>query len=1024
MRLPKIAIENYQFTLVMVLLLTLMGVVSLLTMPRAEDPAVKFPGTNVIAVYPGATPTDLEQMVVDPIEEAINELEDIVRLESVTRDGLVLVSVEFIYGSDADEKYDKVVEAINSIRGDLPDELVNLEALKISPQDVNIMQIALVSETAPYRTLKRQAERLEKSMERVSGVKTVETWAFPEEEVRVSLDLEKMRETSLTLNQVLNAIRSSSANIPGGNVDAGTRRFNIRTSGDYESLDDIRKTVIHANGSRIIYLRDIADIDFNYEDEAHKARFNGERAVFVTANQRSGTNIFDVTNALKANLTDFETQLPQDIELAYVFNQSTSVAFRVNGFFNNLIQGLILVGLIALIALGVRASTIVVLAIPISILMALGWTDFSSIALQQMSIVGLVIALGLLVDNAIVVTENVSRFISLGEKGVAAAIKGTSQIGWAIVSSTATTILAFVPMVMLQTGAGDFIRSMPITVIYTLIASLLVSLTLTPFLASRFLKGRKQQTTAKPKRPRFFQRILQRVVEGPYRRTLNSALRHPAIVLVTALLVFVGSFALFPVVGVSLFPKAEKPLLLININTPEGSSLDKTDEVALYVESVLDTQPAVASYATNVGRGNPRVYYNVFPKNETPTHAQLLVALDNPNPTAINEAVKSLRSALGDYPGAEIDVKEFLQGPPLESPIEFRIVGDNLDIVRDLAAQVEQIVRSTPGTLNIDNESSRLKTDLHVDINRDKAGLLGVPLIEVDQTVRASIAGLPVASYRDQDGEDHNIVVRLPIQNRPAVSDFDAISVASVTGARIPLRQLADIEFETSSALIEHYNLERTAIVTADPQDGYNVAELTQAIITDLDQINWPRGYRYIVGGEQESREESFGGMGQALLIALLGIFGVLVLQFRSFSQPIIVFAAIPFAMTGAILALLFTGYSFSFMAFIGLTSLVGIVVNNSIILVDYANQLLAKGKSVVEAIREASETRFTPILLTTLTTIGGLLPLTLEGSSLWSPMGWAIIGGLIVSTLLTLIVVPVLYRLLTRIEKAAATAA
>lgn len=1023
MRLPKIAIQNYQFTLVMVLLLTLMGVVSLLTMPRAEDPAVKFPGTNVIAVYPGATPSDLEQLVVDPIEEAINELEDIVRLESVMQDGLALVSVEFIYGSDADEKYDKVVESLNSIRGDLPSDLVRLEALKISPQDVNILQIALVSEAAPYRTLQRQAERLEKTMERVNGVKAVETWAFPEEEVRVSLDLEKMRETNVTLGQVLSAIQSSSANIPGGNVDAGTRRFNIRTSGDYESLDDIRKTVIRANGSRIIYLRDVAEVDFNYEDEAHKARFNGDRAVFVTATQRSGTNIFDVTEALNTRLADFEAQLPPDIELAYVFDQSTSVAFRVNGFFNNLLQGLILVGLIALLALGVRASAIVVLAIPISILMALGWTDFSSIALQQMSIVGLVIALGLLVDNAIVVTENVSRFMQKGETGVIAAIKGTSQIGWAIVSSTATTILAFVPMVMLQTGAGDFIRSMPITVIYTLIASLLVSLTLTPFLASRFLQGKKRRVNAQPKRPRFFQRVLQRVVEGPYRRSLNVALRRPAVVLISALAIFLGSFALFPVVGVSLFPKAEKPLLLININTPEGSSLDKTDEVTRYVESVLETQPAVATYASNIGRGNPRVYYNVFPKNETPTHAQLLVALNDNNPTAINEAVKALRTALWDYPGAEIDVKEFMQGPPLESPIEFRIVGDNLDVIRDLAAQVETIVQQTPGTVNIDNESSRLKTDLHVNINRDKAGLLGVPLIEVDQTVRASIAGLPIASYRDQDGEDHNIVVRLPIENRPTVSDFDAISVASVTGARIPLRQLADLEFETGSAIIEHYNLERTAIVTADALDDYNIAELTQTIIAELDQINWPRGYRYIVGGEQESREESFGGVGQALLIALLGIFGVLVLQFRSFAQPVIVFAAIPFAMTGAILALLFTGYSFSFMAFIGLTSLVGIVVNNSIILVDYANQLLAKGHSVIEAIREASETRFTPILLTTLTTIGGLLPLTLENSSLWSPMGWAIIGGLVVSTFLTLIVVPVLYRLLTRVDTAAATA-
>ncbi|GAB5520825.1 MAG: efflux RND transporter permease subunit [Rhodothermales bacterium] len=1015
MRIPKLALDNYQFTLVLMLLLTLMGVVSLLTMPRLEDPTVNFPGVNVIAVYPGATPADVEQMVVDPIEEAINSLDDLKDIETRMQDGLAVIGPEFLHGTDPDKIYDDVSQAVNNLRGELPAELVRLEVQKISPQDVNIVQLALVSEDASYRELTRLVEDLEQQLERVSGVRAIETWAYPEEEVRISIDLEKMRPLGLTLSHVTQAIQASSANIPGGNVDAGTRRFNIRTSGDYESLDDIRRTVITAAGDRIVYLDDVADVDYAYADEAYMARVDGERAVFLSGTQRAGTNIFDVTDRMKAVMSDFETTLPENVRLVTVFDQAASVAYQVNGFFRNLLQGLLLVGLIALVALGFRAASIVLIAIPISIFMAINWLDLTGFALQQISIVGLVIALGLLVDNAIVVTENINRFLGQGLSRREAALQGTGQIGWAVVSSTATTVLSFVPMLMLQTGTGDFIRTMPLTVIYALGASLIVSLTLTPFLASRFLKSKPSADTAPTKRPNVFQRTMQRVVDGPYRTALGGALRKPWLVLGTAIAIFVGSLALFPIVGVSLFPKAEKPLLMVDIDLPEGSALTRTDAVTRDVEAFLAEHPHVERYTTNVGHGNPRIYYNLFPKSETPTYSQIVVHLDSRDPAVASTTVRDLRDTFGRYPGADVQVSELLQGPPLNAPIAFRVTGDDLSVIETLAAQVEAIITQASGTINIDNPSSRRKTDLHVAINRDKAGLLGVPLVEVDQTVRASIAGTPVARFRDTDGEDYDVIVRLPIDSRPSLDDFDQISVASVTGARIPLRQIASIEFASGPSEIRHFELERNTLVTADVDEGYNVAEVTGRIIEQLDAMEWPAGYTYLVSGEQESREESFGGMGQALLIALLGIFGVLVLQFRSFSQPMIVFAAIPFAITGAVFALFLTGYSFSFMAFVGLTSLIGIVVNNSIILVDYANQLREQGASIVEAVREASATRFTPILLTTLTTIGGLLPLTLQNSTLWSPLGWAIIGGLAVSMLLTLFVVPVLYKLFTR---------
>lgn len=1011
MKLPRLAIENHKFTNIFIILLVMMGVVSFLTMPRYEDPQISPAGTSVVVIYPGATPADMEELIVDPIEEAINELEDIRRLTSWAEDGLATIGVEFLAGSDPDEKYSDVVQKVNSVRSGLPEEIASLEITKWTISDVQIMQYALVSQTASYRSLEYEAERLKKIIERVPGVKTVDIWAAPHQQVRIAVDLEKMAQYRLALNQVIGAVQSANQNIPGGYLDIGTRRFNIQTSGSYQSLEDVQNTIVHSANGRIVYLKDIAEVRFDYEDKAYHARFLNQRAVFVTLSQKKGTNIFDIASNLKEPVAEFAAQLPPSITLHTVFDQSKSVASRLNSFFINLLQGLVLVGIVVLLAVGLRASVIVMLAIPISIMIGIGFVDLSDYGIQQMTIAGLVISLGLLVDNAIVVTENISRFMRMGYDRIESAVQGTSQIGWAVTSATATTVLAFVPMMMIGDVTGDFIRSMPVTVVYTLSASLLISLILTPFLSSRFLlvedNGEKRR----------IRNWLNRFVETRYRRTLQFALRKPRLVLLLAIIVFGTSLGLFAFVGVSFFPKAEKPQFVINIDTPKGTSLDKTDQIARHVDSVLSAIPQIRSFASNIGHGNPRIYYNVIPKREQSTHAQIFVQLEEYDIEEFDRLINELRDKFKSYPGGKIEVKEFEQGPPVEAPIAIRILGENLEVIRDIARDVEDIIAATPGAININNPLATSKTDLHINVNRQKAGMLGIPLIEIDRAVRASIAGLPISKYRDAEGKEYQIVIRLPHRDKITVADLDRIFVSSTTGAQVPLRQIASLEFKASPMVITHYNMERNVTVTADVQRNTSVDGATRQIVQKLNDYPWQKGYRYAIGGELESREESFGGMMKAVAIAVIGIFAVLVLQFRSYSQPLIVFSAIPLAIIGSIIALLITGNTFSFTAFVGLTSLVGIVVNNSIILVDYTNQLRREGVELMEAIKEAAEVRFIPIILTTATTIGGLLPLTLRGGTLWAPMGWTIIGGLLASTVLTLVVVPVLYRLLTRNE-------
>jgi multidrug efflux pump subunit AcrB len=1020
MRLPGLAIENYQFTIVVVAMLVLSGIISFITMPYSEDPQVSPPGTSVIAVYPGANPADMEQLVADPIEEAVNELDDIRRINSTMKDGLATMAVEFLPGSDPNEKYSDVVEKVNSVRNRLPDGVTSLDVWKWSVSDTNILQVAIVSDSASYGEMEEEAERLRKRLERVRGIRKAETWAFPEQEVRVSLDLDKMSRMRISLNQLFQAIQTANLNIPGGDIDINNRSFNIQTSGSYQSLEDIGNTIIYSTGRTIIYLKDVADVRFDYQDEEYRARLNRRRAVFVTANQKEGTNIFSIFRDIKGNILEFERQLPKSMSLHYVLDQSKSVATRIRNFGINLLQGMILVGAIVLLSLSFRASIIVMLAIPISIAMAIGFVDLSGYGVQQMTIAGLVIVLGILVDNAIVVTENATRFLKMGFSRKESAIKGTDQIAWAIVSATATTILAFVPLIMMRDITGEFIRSMPLTVVYTLVASLFIALTFTPYLSSKLLKieeaaeEEKRSGTrlnAVRRLPSSIQKLQDYIIQHPYRKILDFALFHSRTIIILSVVLFLGSLALFPLIGISFFPKAEKPQLIINITTPQDTSLDKTDEAANYVESVLCLREELENCAANVGHGNPRIYYNVISKERDRTHAQILVKLKEYDPKAMPDLVSELREEFADYPGARIDVKELEQGPHVEAPILIRVVGEDLEVLEDISRDVERVISSTPGTINIDNPISSSKTDLHVNINREKAGMLGVPLLDIDRAVRASMVGMTVSQYRDNKGEEYDIVVRLPVNGKTTVSDFGKIYLTSVIGAQIPLNQIASLEFRQSPQEITHYNLERTVRISADVPRGYSVAEVTEEIISRLDRYDWPPGYYYRVGGETESREESFGGMGRAVIIAMIGIFAVLILQFRSFSQPFIIFATIPLAIIGSILALLITGYTFSFTAFIGLTSLVGIVVNNAIILVDYTNQLRRGGMEVIPALKEAGETRFRPIIFTTATTIGGLLPLTLRGGTLWAPMGWTIIGGLSASTVLTLVVIPTLYK-------------
>ncbi|MFZ5939576.1 MAG: efflux RND transporter permease subunit [Bacteroidota bacterium] len=1021
MKLPRLSIEYASFTWMVFLLLTFFGVKSYFEMPRTENPEIVVPGASVIIAMPGSGPVDLEKQVAQPLEEALNELEDIIRISTTVNDGIVVTSVEFEFNSDADANYNSLVEKVNSIKSELPDEILRLETWQWKTTDLSMLQLALISDTASYRDMERQAELLKSDLERNSSVKSVDFLALPGQLVKISLDMEKMAQVNTSLQQVISALQSNNANIPGGEVRIGDKSLNVRSSGAFLNLDEIRNTVVNNYQGRLIYLENIASVHYDYEEVTYLARFGGDysdsvryparRAVFITVNQKEGRNVLKTAAELKPVIRRFEEQLDPAMKVEIAYDQSERVKERISGFISNLLQGIVLVGLVIFLSLGVRSSLVVVIAIPLSIIIGLGIVDMSGFGLQQVSIAALVVALGLLVDNSIVMVENINRFLRLGHKRKEASILAASEIGWPVVTATLTTVLAFIPLAAMPDKAGAFIKSLPITIMGTLSVSLLIALTLTPLITSRLF--REPQPGVQQEKG--VQRLLKWIIENPFRKTIIFALGHKRLVILLSVGILLGSVFLARFLGLSFFPKGEQPALMVRINLPEGSNLQETDKAARFVGSVLDTTSEVRHYTVNVGHGNPQIFYNIIPRRYDLKYAEFYVELRSYQLEAFNDLLERLRKSFSDYPGAKITIKEFEQGPPFEAPVQINVTGKNLDELKRIAADVEAMVKAQPGAVNVENEFIKTRTELFFDINKEKANMLGVPVIEIDRAIRTAIAGIGVTSFRDAEGKEYRVIVELEKDGEFELGDVNRVYVSSLSGRQIPLSQLVTVRFLQAPSTINRYNFDRTAQILADVKSGYSLDDIMNPVIARLDSYPFPSGYGYKIRGELEGRMQAFGGMLNAIIIAMISIFAVLVLQFRSIRQPLIIFIAIPFAAIGMIWALLITGYTFSFTAFIGLTSLVGIVVNNSIILVDYTNKLRETGLETDEALRTAAETRLTPILLTALTTIGGLLPLTLRGGTLWAPLGWTIIGGLFVSTVLTLVVVPVFYKILSR---------
>jgi len=1006
MKITDYAVKNSQFTFVVFACLVALGVTSFLGIPRMEDPALEVPSFTITAVYPGANATDIEQLIARPLEDSFKELDDVDKIHTTVKDGFALVSVEFTYGTDPEKKYDDVLRQVNVERPNLPAGVTEVSVRKWQTINVAMMQVALVSADASYARLQDLAETLRKRFESAPGVRQAKKVAYPEKQVRVSLDLDKIAQLRLPLGRIIEAIQGNNASIAGGAVEAGGRRFNVKTSGSYADIDEVRMTPVAGNGAAVVYLKDVADVRWTTEDKEKFGRYNGERAVFVTALPRAQQNLFVMSRGLRAEIEKFRATLPADVRIEIGWDQSENVEQRLGRLQEDFLMAFALV-LLTVLPLGFRASLLVLISIPLSLAMGITGLYFTGYSLNQLSIVGSVIALGLLVDDSIVVVENIARFRRLGHPPVEAAVLATRQIAVAVVGTTATLLFAFLPLLMLPGGPGQYIRSLPMAVVFTVLASMIVALTVVPLLASLFLRGNENPEG------NVLLRLLHRGIERSYRPVLHWCMQRRVRTLAGAAVLVAASLALVPRIGFSLFPKAGVPQFLVQIEAEEGASVAATDAIAQRIETLLAKNAAVANYFTTVGDRNPQIYYNEVPQAAKASSAEIFASLKNYDPRTTPALMEALRREVGKIPGARIVVKEFENGPPIEAPIAVRVFADDIDVLAQLGGRVESLLRGIEGTESVNNPMRVRRTDLRVVIDKPKAALVGVPEAEIDRAVRLAFAGLDVSRFRQSNGDEYNIQLALPRGERATLDNWPKIQVQALNGAYVPVAQVAKLEFESVPPVIQRFNRERSVTVVAFVRNGFNVDKLTRLTATELKKIAWPAGTRWEFGGEVESRNESFGGLGGAIVIAAFGILAILVLEFRSFRGTAIVASVIPLGFIGGIVGLWLVGYSLSFTAAIGFVALIGIETKNSILLVDFTNQLRGQGVPLKEAIERAGEIRFLPVVLTTLTALGALTPLALQGSGLYSPLAVVIMGGLVSSLLLSRLVTPVLYSLM-----------
>jgi HAE1 family hydrophobic/amphiphilic exporter-1 len=1000
--------------------LILIGLISFQNLGLDLLPDLSFPMSAIIVSYSGVAPQEIENMVTIPLEEAIATIQGVKNINSYSREGSSVVLMEFNWGTDMDVSALNIREKIDQVKGFLPADASDPIIIKFDPSLMPILVLGMDSEEKNLQKLQEYAEDIiEPRLERLEEVASVLINGGLVREILVSIDNEKLRSNQLSFGQVTAALAGENVNLPAGTLKEGTINFLIRTLGRFESIQDIEEILISNIRGNKIYLGDIAKVEDTFKERNSITYVNGKPGIMMSLQKESGKNTVTVAKRIFKELETIQKLLPDDISITTVFDSSDFIKKTISQVGWVALYGAILAVFVLLFFLGNLSSTVIIgFAIPISLIFTFSLLYFSNLTLNMMTLGGLALGIGMMVDNSIVVLENIFRYRELGTDIKKSACLGASEVGTAISASTFTTIAVFLPILYVQGIASELFRSMGYTITFSLLTSLLVALTLVPMLSSKILRLKMKDNSPSASKENLVQNSLGQggrifnFVREEYSRLISWSLRHRGIVFILAVIIFAGSIMLIPFVGTEFIPSSDQGQFNINITLPTGTNLETTREVVSEVEKVVLEIAEIKSILTIAGEGSGGMGFSTEGGNS----GTIMVNLVDQDKRERNmvQIINQLRQKIGAYPDAQIKFSE--QGFTFSSgsDLEVKISGDSLDELENIANRILILITEVEGVYDLKSSVEDVRPELHVNIDREKANLYGLNTAQIASTVHDALLGR-VASIYQEKGEQIDIRIRLEEEDRNSIEEVENILISSSVGLQIPLKEIAEVTVDSGPKGIDRKNQQRVVNVSGNISDRF-LGRVIQDAQQQLDKLVLPEDYRYEFVGQNREMQESFLELALALVLSILLVYMIIAAQFESLLMPLAVMFSVPFSLIGVILALLLSGKSLNVLSFIGIIMLVGIVVNNSIVLIDYINKLRQKGMERKEAIILGGKTRLRPILMTMFTTVLALVPMALgvgEGAELRAPMAITIIGGLTSSTFLSLIIVPIFYTFL-----------
>ncbi|GJM44172.1 MAG: multidrug transporter AcrB [Gemmatimonadota bacterium] len=1030
MNLTAVAIQKNRVTIVALLAIVAVGLGSYRTMPRSEDPGFIIRTATVVTQFPGASPERVELLVTDKLEKTIQEIPQIDFVSSRSKTGLsvIYVNIKEEY-REMRPLWDDLRRKVERARGELPPGVIG-PIVNDEFGDVFGTVITLTGEGYTYAELKDIADDVRDELLRIPDVAKVDIHGAQEERVFVEYNNARLAELNLSAVQLQQILESRNIIIPGGAIDVGPERLSLEPSGNFESVEDLRRAVIQLPGtSQVLYLEDLVQVNRGYVDPPRsRVRSTGQAGLALSISKKETGDIIRLGTDVQTLLRRLNEVYPYGVEFEVVSNQAAVVERKVNDFVGNLLQAVGIVLLVMLISLGLRTGLVVASLIPMSILFAFAIMGFLGIGLDQMSLAALIIALGLLVDNAIVMAESILVEMQEGKAALPAAIDAAAELRIPLLTSSLTTAAAFLPIYLAESSTGEYTAPIFEVVSITLFCSWILALTLIPMLCVRFLRPKPSSAEDTFERP-FYR---------GYRGALITGLKHPWLSMLAVVLVFYGTMQLFRFVPNIFFPSDDTPILSAEFELPVGSRIQRTDEIVARFEAKLaeyvlppagakegggasrkDTAEGILNWATFVGEGAPRYILTYSPEPATPDYAYLII-----NATSrryIDSIVPELEAfCLEQFPDLKVTIAPKALGPPITAPVEVRLSGADGETLFGIVDEVKAQLRAIPGARDVRDDWGPRVKKLVVDVNEARALRAGLTNQDVAVSLQTQLSGFESTQYREDD-KVIPVVLRSVAAERQDIGKVEGMNLYSqATGRNVPLRQIADIRLEWEPSVILRRDRLKTVTISADVERGATPAEITNVLVPWLTEQKqrWNVGYTFGMGGELEGSAKAAASIGAKLPIAFILIVLLLVVQFNSIRRPLIILLTIPLGIIGVVLGLLIARSYFGFMTLLGIVSLSGIVINNAIVLIErFKIEIEVNGLTPPRAIVEAAQRRLRPIVLTTLTTVGSLIPLWLVGGPMFQPMAVAILFGLLFATVLTLGVVPILYSILFRVK-------